>query len=156
MVIQLSVIYLGIINYNLDLVGIINLSLITILVLITGAYGYFTWQIVDDQRKSRQMDYTSKRLEKFYYPVLNFLNSYIYIVSVDSKPELRVRDNIFDIERRNSNPDYKDIVRHQYLMKNNRNYSALLKFRPTHLVSPVPKLKYPLIHYPKMEQMAFR
>jgi ABC-type lipoprotein export system ATPase subunit len=38
----------------------------------------------------------------------------------------------------------------------NSNYSALLKFRPTHLVSPVPKLKYPLIHYPKMEQMAFR
>lgn len=120
MVIQLSVIYLEIINYNLDLVGIINVSLITILVLITGAYGYFTWQIVDDQKKSRQIDYTSKRLEKFYYQVLNFLNSYIYMVSVDSKPELRVRDNIFDIERRNSNPDYKDIVRHQYLMKNNQ------------------------------------
>ena len=119
-VITLSGIYLEIINYNLDLVGIINVSLITILVLITGAYGYFTWQIVDDQKKSRQIDYTSKRLEKFYYPVLNFLNSYIYMVSVDSKPELRVRDNIFDIERRNSNSDYKDIVRHQYLMKNNQ------------------------------------
>jgi hypothetical protein len=47
----------------------------------------------------------------------------------------------------------ESLLLHQMLF---RNYSALLKFRPTHLVSPVPKLKYPLIHYPKMEQMAFR
>jgi hypothetical protein len=33
------------------------------------------------------------------------------------------------------------------LMKKFGNYSAHLLFRLTHLVSSVPKLKYPLIHY---------
>ena len=66
MVIYLSVFYLEIINYNLDLIGVINVSLITILVLITGAYGYFTWQIVDDQRKSRKVAFIERRLEKLY------------------------------------------------------------------------------------------
>ena len=70
-VITLSGVYLEIINYNLDLVGIINVSLITILVLITGAYGYFTWQIVDDQRKSRQIAEIDKKLEMFYQPLEN-------------------------------------------------------------------------------------
>jgi len=49
-----------------------------------------------------------------------------------------------------------EVCVHLRLIMKFSNYSALLKFRPTHLVSPVPKLKYPLIHYPKMEQMAFR
>jgi len=128
MVIQLSNIYLKLTNYNLDLIELIDVSLITILVLITGAYGYFTWQIVDDQRKSRQIDYTSKRLEKFYYPTLNFLKSYIKIVNHDSKPELRVPFNISFIEYRNSNPDYKDIIRNQYLMKNNQTKSLFVAF----------------------------
>ena len=74
-VITLSGIYLEIINYNLDLVGIINVSLITILVLITGAYGYFTWQIVDEQRKSRQIAGIEKRLEKLYYPLMDILKN---------------------------------------------------------------------------------
>ena len=79
MVIQLSVIYLEIINYNLDLVGIINVSLITILVLITGAYGYFTWQIVDDQKKSRKLAFIERRLEKLYYPIKDVLSNPITI-----------------------------------------------------------------------------
>ena len=74
-VITLSGVYLEIINYNLDLVGIINVSLITILVLITGAYGYFTWQIVDDQRKSRQIAFIERRLEKLYLPLKDVLEN---------------------------------------------------------------------------------
>jgi len=90
--------------------------LIPLLITLIGIYR----NTKKTKNKSRQIDYTSKRLEKFYYPTLNFLNSYIYIVSTDSKPELRIRDNIFYIKNRNSNPDYKDIIRNQYLMKNNQ------------------------------------
>ncbi len=79
MVIQLSNIYLELTNYNLDLIELIDVSLITILVVITGAYGFFTWEIVDDQRKSRQIAFIERRLEKLYYPIKDVLSNPITI-----------------------------------------------------------------------------
>ena len=83
-VIYLSVFYLEIINYNLDLIGVINVSLITMLVLITGAYGYFTWQIVDDQKKSRKVAFIERRLEKLYYPTKDVLTNPITVKDPNS------------------------------------------------------------------------
>ena len=75
MVTQLTKIYLDLTNYNSDLIGYINISLITLLVIITGAYGYFTWEIVDDQRKSRQIAFIERKLEKLYYPMKDVLSN---------------------------------------------------------------------------------
>lgn len=51
----LNNVYFQLIQYNLELISLINVSLITILVLINGAYGYFTWQIVDETRNDRKV-----------------------------------------------------------------------------------------------------
>jgi len=82
MVTQLTKIYLDLTNYNSDLIGYINISLITLLVIITGAYGYFTWEIVDDQRKSRQIAFIERKLEKLYYPLKDVLSNPITINDV--------------------------------------------------------------------------
>ena len=63
----------------MDLIELIDVSLITILVVITGAYGFFTWEIVDDQRKSRQIAFIERRLEKLYYPIKDVLSNPITI-----------------------------------------------------------------------------
>ena len=44
------------IQNNLALLNVINVALITMLVLINGAYGYFTWQIVDETRNDRKVN----------------------------------------------------------------------------------------------------
>jgi len=83
-----------------------------------GIYKYLDTKSTD--KKSRNVAEIEKQLKKFYYPTRNFLNSYTKIVYADSERELRIPFNISFIEMRNSNPDYKDITRHQYLIKNNQ------------------------------------
>ena len=64
---SLSVVYLPFIQNNLAVYNAINVSLITMLVLINGAYGYFTWQIVDETRNDRKVEFIEKKLVKLYY-----------------------------------------------------------------------------------------
>jgi len=105
------------------------------------------------KRLSKQSDYEMRRRVAEALPAL-------YQIDLENGKEL------FKIIRMDWDDNWKSDNRRRaieslcYLIendkkfvKNNRNYSALLKFRPTHLVSPVPKLKYPLIHYPKMKKV---
>ena len=69
----LNNVYFQLIQYNLELISLINVSLITILVLINGAYGYFTWQIVDETRNDRKVEFIEKKLVKLYYPLKDII-----------------------------------------------------------------------------------
>ena len=63
---SLSVVYLPFIQNNLAVYNAINVSLITMLVLINGAYGYFTWQIVAETKNDRKVAIKEKTLENLY------------------------------------------------------------------------------------------
>ena len=52
-------------------------------------------------------------MEKFYYPLLNFLKHNINIVP--SNDELHVRADVYNIDNRKSDSYYKDFIMHQYL-----------------------------------------
>jgi hypothetical protein len=69
----ISVFYLIFIQNNLALLNVINVALITMLVLINGAYGYFTWQIVDETRNDRKVEFIEKKLVKLYYPLKDII-----------------------------------------------------------------------------------
>lgn len=70
----LNNVYFQLIQYNLELISLINVSLITILVLINGAYGYFTWQIVDETRNDRKVAFIEKKLVQLYYPLKEIMS----------------------------------------------------------------------------------
>ena len=69
----ICVFYLIFIQNNLALLNVINVALITMLVLINGAYGYFTWQIVDETRNDRKVEFIEKKLVKLYYPLKDII-----------------------------------------------------------------------------------
>jgi len=128
LVIYLSRIYLEIINYNLDLLDVINVSLITILVLITGAYGYFTWKIVDETRNDRRISqierkikFTEHQLRDFYYPLENFLKRYFSYREKTNNPKdkpvpyLHVTSDLHNTKTRNELLEYEYIIKNKYL-----------------------------------------
>jgi len=71
---SLSVVYLPFIQNNLAVYNAINVSLITMLVLINGAYGYFTWQIVNETRNDRKVAVIEKKLVQLYYPLKDIIS----------------------------------------------------------------------------------
>jgi len=69
----ISIFYLIFIKNNLALLNVINASLITMLVLINGAYGYFTWRGVNETRNDRKVAFIERRLVKLYYPLKDII-----------------------------------------------------------------------------------
>lgn len=99
-------------EYNLSLLGS---SLTMTLVVITAVYVYLTRQLVLNAEKDRKILFIERKLRKFYYPLLKFLEQNINIVHSDDTDELRVRDGVYYINGKKSDPYYKDFTMHQYL-----------------------------------------
>lgn len=114
-----------------------------ILVFITGLYVYFTMGIlkqseasveqseasvkqteiiIEQTKKGQKIAFTEKRLENFYYPLKDFLEK--YVVVHQSRPdekiqgEIRIVPDLSDYNTRNKIPEYRDIIKYQYLAKN--------------------------------------
>ena len=99
-------------EYNLSL---LSSSLTITLVVITAVYVYLTRQLVLNAEKDRKILFIERKLSKFYYPLLEFLEHGIRIVRSDDIDELRVRDDVYYINGRQSDSYYKDFTMHQYL-----------------------------------------
>lgn len=99
-------------EYNLSL---LSSSLTITLVVITAVYVYLTHKIVLNSEKERKISFIERKLEKFYYPLLKFIEININVVSSNDVFELRVRNDVFYIDNRKSDPYYKDFIIHQYL-----------------------------------------
>jgi len=124
----LSIVYLIFIQNNLALLNVINVSLVTLLVLINGAYGYFTWQIVDETRYDRRIsqierkiEFTEHKLRDFYYPLENFLKRYFsYRETTKNSGDrpvshLHVTSDLHNTGTRNGLLEYGYIIRNKYL-----------------------------------------
>lgn len=125
---SLSVVYLPFIQNNLAVYNAINVSLITMLVLINGAYGYFTWQIVDETRNDRRIfqierniEFTEHKLRDFYYPLENFLKRYFSYRETTKNPgdkpvsHLHVTSDLHNTKKRNGLLEYEYIIKNKYL-----------------------------------------
>lgn len=111
-----------------DLILILNdnsgaiLAIATIvLVGITGIYAWLTRKTLKEMQKIRQIEYIEKQLEKFYYPIQDFLEHNISIRKKsnlgEEHEELVVKNNVFQLDVRYKHPLYKDIITHKYLAK---------------------------------------
>ena len=124
----ITVFYLIFIQNNLALLNVINVALITMLVLINGAYGYFTWQIVDETRNDRRIfqierkiEFTEHKLRDFYYPLENFLKRYFSYKEITKYPNgkpvhhLHVTSDLHNTKSRNGLMEYEYIIKNKYL-----------------------------------------
>ena len=67
------------ISINASNMSLLNLSCSIILLFITAIYVSLTANILGDQRKSRQIAFIERRLEKLYYPIKDVLSNPITI-----------------------------------------------------------------------------
>lgn len=106
-----------------------------ILAVITGAYVFFTKgileqtkatvkqteKIIEQTKIQQKIACKEKRLVNYYYPLINFLNSYVNvrtIVNNDEKvTEIYVDSSLNDKKNRNDLPEYIGIIKNQYLAK---------------------------------------
>jgi uncharacterized protein YoxC len=92
-----------------------------VLVIITGIYAWLTHKTVEEMQKARQVEYLEKQLEKFYYPLQDFLKNNIILRKNgnigEEHEELIVRNYVYQIDVRYKHPLYKDIITHKYLAK---------------------------------------
>ena len=79
LIILITVLYLIITNNNFEILGAINASLVTILVLINLAYTAFTYQIVNESKTSRKINRAEKSLEQLYIPFRYFLKTHDFV-----------------------------------------------------------------------------
>ncbi|MCK4938131.1 MAG: hypothetical protein KAR85_05965 [Methanosarcinales archaeon] len=63
------------ISINASNMSLLNLSCSIILLFITAIYVSLTANILGDQRKSRQIAFIERRLEKLYYPIKDVLSN---------------------------------------------------------------------------------
>lgn len=103
------------IGINQTTVGLLNVSCSVILAVITALYAYFTYMIVNQSTKAQKIAFAEKRLEYFYYPLDDFLKSYIRVIKVDGARHLRVSSDIYPVKNRTLNPVYIDVAKHKYL-----------------------------------------
>ena len=104
------------ISINASTMGLLNLSFLIILVFVTTIYAFSTWQIVDEQRKSKKIDDIEKQLEKLYYPLMDILknprasiNKWGAKIDVDFYIDLKKIDDIIPFQHLVSD-DLKDLL----------------------------------------------
>ena len=86
-----TVIYLAL---AVDLNQFDGLSIITVvLVIITGWYAISTHRILEEQKKTRKIEYLRLRLEKLYYPLLNHLKETSKLNIIDISPFVYLGSN---------------------------------------------------------------
>ena len=97
--IVITIFYLAV---DVDLSQLDVLSIITVvLVVITGWYAISTHRMLEEQRKTRKIEYLRYRLEKLYYPLLNHLKETSKLNIIDIEPFVYLGSNklikLFDI-----------------------------------------------------------
>ena len=89
-------------NNNFERLSVINVSLVTILVLINLAYTAFTYQIVNESKTSRKITRAEKSLEKLYIPFRYFLKTRDFDQNKDgyyfAYPISREFENVYQLE----------------------------------------------------------
>ncbi|MBP1908247.1 hypothetical protein [Methanolobus bombayensis] len=98
---------------------LLNVSLTVVFVFVTSIYVYFTYQIVEQSSIDRKISFTEKKLVNFYYPLEDFMKFSVKAVGDEpNERELRRDSGLDTVEKRNSNPIYRDIVKNKYLADN--------------------------------------
>jgi Ca2+/Na+ antiporter len=88
-----TVIYLAL---DVDLSQLDGLQILTaVLIAITIWYAYSTHRMLEEQRKTRKIEYLRYRLEKLYYPLLNYLNETSNLNTIDILPFVYLGSNKF-------------------------------------------------------------
>lgn len=117
--------YIGqILVINESNLSLLESSLTIALLVVTAIYVYLTYQIVVQGENDRKIEFIERKLEKFYYPFLNFLKTSIDLIPIeDERKLLRFRKKLYNIDNRKSDPDYREFSTHKYLATKNINDS---------------------------------
>ena len=86
-----TIIYLVV---DVDLSKLNGLQILTaVLIAVTIWYAHSTHRILEEQRKTRKIEYLRYRLEKLYYPLLNHLNETSKLNIIDISPFVYLGSN---------------------------------------------------------------